>query len=72
MEQKIQSIFKAQQTHKYTLRKNSAAQRIETLKTFRKTIAKYESEIYLALQKDLRKSTFETAVTELLFRLCRA
>jgi len=67
MEQKIQSIFKAQQAYKYTLRKNNAAHRIETLKTLRKTIAKYEAELYLALQKDLRKSSFEAAVTELFF-----
>ena len=67
MEQKIQFIFKAQQAHKYTLRKNNAAQRIDKLRSLRNAITKYEAEIYSALQQDLRKSTFEAAVTELLF-----
>jgi aldehyde dehydrogenase (NAD+) len=67
MTQKIQLVFKAQQAYKYMLRKSNAAQRIAKLKTLRDTIEKYELQIYAALQQDLRKSAFETAVTELFF-----
>jgi aldehyde dehydrogenase (NAD+) len=67
MAQKIHQVFKTQQAYKYTLRKSNAAQRIAKLKALRETIEKYETQIYIALQHDLRKSTFETAVTELFF-----
>ena len=67
MKQKIDLIFSAQQAYKYTLRKSNAAQRITKLKTLRATIEKHEDAIYQALQADLRKSVFESAVTELIF-----
>lgn len=67
MAQKIQFVFKAQQAYKYTLRKNNAAQRIAKLRALREVIEKYETQIYTALQLDLRKSAFETSVTELFF-----
>lgn len=66
-EQKIDLVFKAQQAYKYTLRKQNAAQRIAKLKALRDAIEKHEDQINLALHKDLRKSQFETAVTELIF-----
>lgn len=67
MEQKIESIFDAQQAYKYTLRKENAAQRIAKLKQLKAVIINNELEIYAALQHDLRKSNFESAVTELIF-----
>lgn len=67
MEQKIDLVFKSQQAYKYTLRKSNAAERIAKLKALKAVITKKEDKIYQALQKDLRKSTFESAVTELIF-----
>ncbi|SFH11368.1 aldehyde dehydrogenase family protein [Pedobacter insulae] len=67
MEQKISLIFKSQQDYKYTLRKSNVDERIIKLKAIKKTIKKYENQLYAALQSDLRKSRFESAVTELLF-----
>ncbi|MES2417684.1 MAG: aldehyde dehydrogenase family protein [Bacteroidota bacterium] len=65
MEEKINQVFKAQQAYKYTLRKSNVVERVDKLIALKTTIEKYESRIYAALQSDLRKSTFETAVTEL-------
>jgi len=67
MEQKIDLIFKAQQAYKYTLRKNNAADRIAKLRDLKTAILKHEDKVYKALQSDLRKSNFESAVTELIF-----
>lgn len=67
MIQTIQSIFKAQQTHKYTLRNSNATQRINKLNALKDSILQHEKEIYQALQNDLRKSEFESAITELVF-----
>ncbi|MEE1946501.1 aldehyde dehydrogenase family protein [Pedobacter sp. KR3-3] len=67
MHQKINFVFEAQQVYKYTLRKQNAASRMAKLKLLKEAIARHEDEINLALHKDLRKSQFETAVTELLF-----
>ena len=67
MEQRIQRVFGAQQTQKYILRQTSLHQRIAKLKLLRESIKKHEDKIYVALQKDLQKSTFESAVTELYF-----
>lgn len=63
----ITSVFNAQQAYKYTLRKNNASQRKAKLKQLKASIKNNETLIYAALQSDLRKSTFESAVTELLF-----
>ncbi|RZL28210.1 MAG: aldehyde dehydrogenase family protein [Pedobacter sp.] len=67
MEQKINVLFAAQQAYKYTLRKTNAADRIATLSALKVEIEKQEPNIYKALQSDLRKSNFESAVTELIF-----
>lgn len=67
MEQKIDYVFKLQQSYKYTLRKNKASERISKLKRLKNIIEKYEEKIYAALATDLRKSQFESAVTELIF-----
>jgi aldehyde dehydrogenase (NAD+) len=67
MEQKINVVFAAQQAYKYTLRKTNAADRIATLSALKVEIEKQEPDIYKALQSDLRKSNFESAVTELIF-----
>jgi len=63
----INSVFEAQQKHKYTLRNSNATQRIEKLTALKNSISKFEREIYEALKSDLRKCTFEAAVTEILF-----
>lgn len=67
MEQKINATFNAQQAYKYTLRKTNAAERIAKLSALKAEIKKQEDNIYRALQSDLRKSNFESAVTELIF-----
>ncbi|WP_316750251.1 aldehyde dehydrogenase family protein [Pedobacter gandavensis] len=63
----INSVFKAQQTHKYTLRNSNATQRIDKLNALKSSIEAYEKEIYAALKSDLRKSEFESAITEIVF-----
>lgn len=63
----INSVFKAQQAYKYTLRASNATQRINKLTKLRRSIEKHEHAIYEALQADLRKCTFEAAVTEVIF-----
>lgn len=67
MAQTIDSVFEAQQRHKYTLRNTNAAQRVQKLKTLKAVIEKNEHNIYEALQLDLRKNQFEAAVTEVIF-----
>jgi len=67
MIQTINSVFKAQQAHKYTLRNSNATQRINKLSALKSSIEKHEKDIYMALQNDLRKSEFESAVTEVIF-----
>lgn len=67
MKEEINSTFKTQQAYKYTLRKFDAPHRIERLKNLKRVIEKYEVKIYEALQQDLRKSNFESAVTEVIF-----
>lgn len=67
MEQQIDFIFKAQQAYKYTLRTNNASVRIAKLRRLKDVIEKNEAKIYQAFKQDLRKSEFETAVTEVIF-----
>lgn len=67
MEEKIKSVFDLQQQHKFDLRKTDAKIRISKLKVLKQALENSEEEIYVALEKDLRKSRFETAVTELFF-----
>lgn len=67
MEEIIKSIFDLQQKHKFDLRKTDAKTRISKLKKLKQSLENAEEEIYASLQIDLRKSRFETAVTELFF-----
>jgi len=67
MPKDITSVFKAQQAHQYQLRTTDAGQRIAKLKKLKQLISEYEPQIYAALQQDLRKSEFESAVTEVIF-----
>lgn len=67
MEEKIDLTFKAQQAYKYTLRKFDTSKRIAYLRKLQSVIEKHEVKIYEALHQDLRKSNFESAVTELIF-----
>jgi aldehyde dehydrogenase (NAD+) len=67
MEEKIKSVFDLQQKHKFDLRKTDAKARIAKLKSLKQALENAEEGIYTALEKDLRKSRFETAVTELFF-----
>lgn len=64
---RIDCVFENQQTHQYVLRHSNALHRIEQLKKLKSNIQENEEAIYLALHKDLRKSRFEAAVTELFF-----
>lgn len=67
MEQEIKTIFDLQQKHKISLRKTDAKTRIGKLKLLKQALEKAEETIFAALEKDLRKNRFETAVTELYF-----
>ncbi|RDC56828.1 aldehyde dehydrogenase family protein [Pedobacter chinensis] len=67
MEEKIKSVFDLQQKHKFDLRKTNSKTRIEKLKLLKQALENAEEEIYAALEGDLRKNRFETAVTELFF-----
>ena len=64
---RISCVFKNQQAHQYVLRQSNAAQRIDQLRKLKSVIKENETAIYNALRKDLRKSSFEAAVTELIF-----
>lgn len=64
---RIGYVFETQKTHQYVLRQTNALQRIEHLRKLKSTIQKNEDAIYFALHKDLRKSRFESSVTELFF-----
>jgi len=63
----IKSVFESQQKYKLLLRKANAEIRISKLRILKKRIENFEEELYTAMQADLRKCRFETAVTELLF-----
>ncbi|MFC1222587.1 aldehyde dehydrogenase family protein [Pedobacter sp. BG31] len=67
MEQEIKSVFDLQQKHKFSLRKTDARTRIGKLKLLKQALVNAEEAIFNALEKDLRKNRFETAVTELYF-----
>ncbi len=67
MEQEIKSVFDLQQKHKFSLRKTDAKTRIGKLKLLKQALENAEEAIFAALEKDLRKNRFETAVTELYF-----
>ena len=63
----ISEIFKKQQDFQYQLRLTNARERIAKLSKLKSAIKENENEIYNALTKDLRKSHFEAALTEVLF-----
>lgn len=67
MEQEIKSVFDLQQKYKFDLRKTDAETRIGKLRLLKQALEKAEEEIFVALEKDLRKNRFESAVTELYF-----
>lgn len=67
MEDRIRAVFEAQQHHKLLLRKSDAETRIQKLRILKRGIIGFEEELYAALQADLRKCRFETAVTEIYF-----
>nr|WP_276899440.1 aldehyde dehydrogenase family protein [Pedobacter kyonggii] len=67
MEEEIKTVFDLQEKHKFELRKTDAKTRIGKLKLLKQALEKAEAEIYAALETDLRKNRFETAVTELFF-----
>ncbi|MCX2493611.1 aldehyde dehydrogenase family protein [Pedobacter sp. PF22-3] len=67
MEQQIKTVFDLQQRHKFDLRKTDFKTRIGKLKLLKHALEKAEEEIFAALEKDLRKNRFESAVTELYF-----
>ncbi|WP_313266870.1 aldehyde dehydrogenase family protein [Sphingobacterium sp.] len=60
-------IFEQQQLFKYELRSSSAKERIKKLYKLRALIESHEDLIYAALEKDLRKSRSEAAISEVLF-----
>lgn len=67
MQQQIKSVFDLQQKYKFDLRKTDAKTRIGKLKLLKEALEKADEEIFAALEKDLRKNRFESAVTELYF-----
>lgn len=67
MEEQIKSVFDLQQQHKLVLRKTDAKKRIGKLRQLKQALENAEEEIFAALERDLRKNRFETAVTELFF-----
>jgi len=67
MDQTIKTIFESQQKSKLLLRKTNAETRINKLKHLKKGIESFEEDLHIVFQTDLRKSRFETAVTELYF-----
>jgi len=67
MKEQIKSVFDLQQKHKSELRKTDAKTRIGKLRQLKQALENAEEEIFVALERDLRKNRFETAVTELFF-----
>lgn len=65
----ILTVFEFQQKNKHILQCSTARQRIEKLKQLRSAIEDFEEQIYAALKSDLRKSRFESALTEVFFTL---
>jgi aldehyde dehydrogenase (NAD+) len=67
MQEDINQIFEKQRVHSLVLRNTSVADRKEKLKKLKILIQENENLIFEALEKDLRKSEFEAALTELYF-----
>lgn len=64
---RIGCVFKNQQAHHFALRQTNAVARTEQLRKLKAAIEENEDDIFLALYKDLGKSQFEAAVTEVFF-----
>jgi len=67
MQKSINEIFELQKVHSILLRSTGAAERKEKLRKLKMIIQENEGLIFEALQKDLRKSEFEAALTEVYF-----
>ncbi|NII84412.1 MULTISPECIES: aldehyde dehydrogenase family protein [unclassified Pedobacter] len=67
MKEEIKTVFGLQQQHKFGLRKTDAKTRIGKLKWLKQALESAEAQLYAALETDLRKNRFESAVTELFF-----
>jgi aldehyde dehydrogenase (NAD+) len=67
MQKSIKEIFELQKVHSISLRSTVAAERKEKLRNLKFLIQENEGIIFDALQKDLRKSEFESALTEVYF-----
>lgn len=67
MNEHISSIFELQAKHKQQLRHSTAEMRIASLRRLKSAISHFEEDIYKALADDLRKSRFESAISEVFF-----
>lgn len=67
MQKSITEIFELQKLHSISLRSTVAHERKEKLRKLKLLIQQNEQLIFEALQKDLRKSEFEAALTEVYF-----
>lgn len=63
----INDLFNEQKRYHHTLKQSDANQRIKWLRKLKSKILEHEAAILKALQQDLRKSSFEAAVTEIYF-----
>lgn len=63
----IQQVFEIQKQHQLKVKLSSCKERKAKLKKLRKAIESNEQAIFYALQQDLRKNAFETAVFEVFF-----
>lgn len=67
MQKSIIEIFELQKVHCISLRNSGTSERKEKLRKLKLMIQENEGLIFEALQKDLRKSEFEAALTEVYF-----
>jgi len=61
----ITSIFEAQQNHKLTQKKTTAAERVVLLRKLQKAIAEIQNELMEALVKDMGRPLFESVILEI-------
>ncbi|HND89512.1 MAG TPA: aldehyde dehydrogenase family protein [Saprospiraceae bacterium] len=61
----MQDIFQAQQRHRLTVARTTAAERIAKLQRLHDTMLRYRDDIKAALWQDFRKNGFETDISEL-------
>ncbi len=67
MKNTIKEVFDAQKAQSILLRSSDSSQRKNKLEKLKTVIESYEKEIFEALHKDLRKSEFESAFSEVYF-----